>query len=62
VTLPSYVKLDLSGSATVLRSGGSDVALTGRVDNLLDRRYGDVFNFPAPRRALFVGIRFSARQ
>lgn len=62
VTLPSYVKLDLSASAVVLRGSGSQVALTGRVDNVLDRQYADVFNFPAPRRAVSVGLRLSARR
>jgi outer membrane cobalamin receptor len=30
------------------------------VDNLLDRRYQDVFNFPAPGRAILIGAKLSA--
>jgi len=60
ITLASYVKLGLSGSIRVLQSNATSVSLTARVDNALDRKYQDVFNFPAPGRALFIGARISA--
>jgi len=60
VTLATYVKLGLSGSVRVLHSDATSVSLTARIDNALDRRYQDVFNFPAPGRAVFVGARISA--
>lgn len=60
VTLPSYVKLDLSGSIDVVHDPRRTVALTLRVDNALDKRYEDVLHFPAPRRALLVGGRIVA--
>ncbi|MES2358505.1 MAG: TonB-dependent receptor [Gemmatimonadota bacterium] len=60
VTLASYVKLGLSGSMRVFQTDGTTVSLTGRVDNLLDRRYQDVFNFPAPGRAILIGAKLSA--
>ena len=60
VTLAPYVKLGLSGSLRVFRTDATSVSLTARVDNALDRRYHDVFNFPAPGRAILVGARLSA--
>ena len=60
VTLASYVKLGLSGSMRVFQTDVTTVSLTGRVDNLLDRRYQDVFNFPAPGRAILIGAKLSA--
>ncbi|MEO7102825.1 MAG: TonB-dependent receptor, partial [Gemmatimonadaceae bacterium] len=60
VTLPSYVKLGLSGSVRVLHSNATSVSITARVDNALDRKYQDVFKFPAPGRAVFIGARISA--
>lgn len=60
VTLAPYTNVALSGSLRVFRTGATSVALTARVDNLLDRRYQDVFNFPAPGRAILVGAKLSA--
>ncbi len=60
VTLPSYVKMGLSGSLRVFRTDATMVSLTARIDNLLDRRYQDVFNFPAPGRAILIGAKLSA--
>lgn len=60
VTLASYVKLGLSGSMRVFQTAATTVSLTGRVDNLLNRRYQDVFNFPAPGRAILIGAKLSA--
>ena len=60
VTLPAYTKLGLSGSARVFRTDDASVSLTARVDNVLDRRYQDVLHFPAPGRAILVGLRLSA--
>jgi outer membrane cobalamin receptor len=60
VTLPSYVRLDLAASVTVLRDRARTVALTARVENALDRRYEDVLHFPAPGRAVLLGVRLSS--
>jgi vitamin B12 transporter len=60
VTLASYVNMGLSGSMRVFRTDATTVSLTARVDNLLDRRYQDVFNFPAPGRAILIGAKLSA--
>ncbi|MEO7218842.1 MAG: TonB-dependent receptor, partial [Gemmatimonadaceae bacterium] len=60
VTLPSYVKVGLSGSLRVFRSRGSSVSLTARVDNAFDRKYEDVFNFPAVGRMVLIGARLTA--
>jgi outer membrane cobalamin receptor len=59
VTLPAYYKIDVAGHRNILRSGSgrSSLAITGRVDNVLDRRYADVLNFPAPRRTWMLGAR-----
>ena len=59
VTLPEYVKVDLAGSYSLFRSSSNkaSVDITLRVDNVLDRKYEDVFGFPAPRRTYLVGAR-----
>jgi vitamin B12 transporter len=59
VTLPAYTKIDFAAGHDFLRSasGRSSVGLTLRVDNVLDRRYEDVLNFPAPGRTFLVGAR-----
>ncbi len=59
VTLPAYVKLDLAGSHSVIHSSSrkSGIDLTVRVDNVTDRKYQDVFGFPAPRRTWLAGAR-----
>ena len=59
VTLPAYYKIDVAGHRDIFRSasGRSGLSITGRVDNVLDREYEDVFHFPAPRRTWMVGAR-----
>lgn len=57
VSLQSYVKLDLAASLPLFQKNGSDVAITVRVNNALDRKYQDVLHFPAPRRAFLLGGR-----
>lgn len=59
VTLPAYTLLNLAASADVLHSRAGTIAATARADNVLDRRYQEVFNFAAPRRAVFVGLRLA---
>ena len=62
VVLPGYGRLDLSAELPVIgqTSRAPSAVLTLRVDNLLDRRYEPVLNFPAPRRVLMVGARLGA--
>ncbi len=61
VTLPSYVTFDVAGSKDVFvaPSGRSSLAITGRVENLLDRRYEHVLNFAVPGRTILIGARYS---
>ena len=59
VTLPSYSRVDLSGEQPLVHSDRATISLTGRVENLFDRRYEDVLRFAAPGRAVFVGLRAS---
>ena len=56
-TLPSYTRVDLAGQLELLRSlgGAPGLAVVGRVENLFDRSYQEVTNFPARRRSAFVG-------
>ena len=57
VPLPSYVRVDFAAELDVLLPQGSapGVAISGRVENLLDHPYEEVKNFPARRRTIFVG-------
>jgi vitamin B12 transporter len=59
VTLPPYLRLDLAGDVALLRARGAapGVTATLKVENLLDRRYEQVLNFPSRRRAVFAGVR-----
>ena len=59
VTLPAYVKLDVAGSMAIFHTatGGSSVSITGRVDNLLDRKYEDVLHYASARRTFLIGAR-----
>ncbi|PYO99274.1 MAG: hypothetical protein DMD60_02055 [Gemmatimonadetes bacterium] len=63
-TLPSYTRVDLAGQLDLLRPQGGvpGLAVVGRVENLFDRSYQEVTNFPARRRSVFVGgeLRFGA--
>lgn len=61
VTLPAYTTLDLSGAIPLVARDGRTVAITARVENALDRRYQEIFNFPAPRRTILVGARIAVR-
>ncbi len=64
VPLPPHTRVDLSGSYEVSRGRGAlpGVALTARIENLLNARYEDVKNFPARRRTLLFGgrVRFGS--
>jgi vitamin B12 transporter len=60
ITLPSYVTVDLSANVSVLQMPNYTVALTGRIANLFDKDYQDVYNFPAPGRAVLIGARLTA--
>lgn len=54
VVLPSHTTLDGSASYR-LPARRADASILLRVSNLLDRRYAEVFNFPAPRRLVWLG-------
>lgn len=54
VVVPSHTTVD--ASATYHRPlGRSDASILLRVSNLLDAKVVDVFNFPAPRRLVWLG-------
>lgn len=57
VPLPSYVRVDGAAQLDVVapRHGAPGLALSVRVENLLDHAYEEVKNFPARRRTVFVG-------
>ena len=57
VTLPAYVKVDVSGEMPLTSMLRARVTLNGRVENLLGRRYEDVLNFAAPGRVILIGAR-----
>ena len=60
VTLPSYTVVGIAGNLGILRRRGNavpGVVLTARVDNLLDRKYQQIFGFASPRRTFLVGAR-----
>lgn len=59
VTLPSYTRVDLSGDLDLLEPRGAlpGLALLARVENLFDRAYDEIENFPARRRSLLFGGR-----
>jgi vitamin B12 transporter len=59
VTLPPHTRVDASATYELARPHGTwpGVALTGRIENLLDARYQDITNFPARRRSLLFGGR-----
>jgi vitamin B12 transporter len=57
VTLPPYTRVDAAVRLDVRRPRGDvpGVAISGRVENLLDHAYEEVKNFPARRRTILVG-------
>lgn len=59
VTLPAYVKLDLSADVPVVFGNRTGLALNARLENALNRHYEDVLHFRAPGRTLLVGVRAS---
>ncbi len=60
VTLPSYVRLDLSAESRVIAlSPYSGISLTARVENATAKKYQDVIGFPAPGRVILIGASFT---
>ena len=64
VTLPAHQVLDAHGSVTLLWGAGTrpTVALTGRVENLLNEEYEAIVGFPGRSRTVYVGGRLDWRQ
>ena len=64
-TDPSYIPVTVSMQEYVLANLGLDyklssrVALFGRVENLLDEDYEDVFSYATSGRAAYAGLRLS---
>lgn len=56
VTLPSYTLASAFADVRVTPRGDRDLHLRARVENLLDRRYGEVANFPSPGRSVSVAL------
>jgi vitamin B12 transporter len=54
---PGYARIDLGASYGFSRG----VTLYGRISNLADRRYQDVYGFPALGREFRVGVKYSTR-
>ncbi|MGH7604440.1 MAG: TonB-dependent receptor plug domain-containing protein [Gemmatimonadaceae bacterium] len=59
VTLPAYVKVDLSADVPVGFGNHGGLALNARLENALNRHYEDVLHFRAPGRTLLIGARAS---
>jgi vitamin B12 transporter len=57
VTLPAYTKIDLSGDLPLAVVDSGRITLNARIENLLNKHYEDVLNFPTPGRTLLVGAR-----
>lgn len=59
VELPDYVRLDVAGEFRLLerRRQRPGLTATARIENLLDRSYQEVRNFPARGLTVFVGGR-----
>lgn len=60
VTLPAYMKLDLSGEFPLTGVAGGGFTLNARLENVFNKRYEDVLGFAAPGRAILVGARASS--
>lgn len=63
-TLPSYLRVDLAVDYELVagRGGAPGVAVSGRVENLFNRAYQEIRNFPARGRTLLFGaqVRFGS--
>lgn len=64
VTLGAHQVVDAHGSVTLLRGDGvrPSVALTARVENLLNENYQSIVGFPGRSRTVYVGGRLDWRQ
>jgi vitamin B12 transporter len=62
VTLPAYTRVDVAAdvAARAPRDGMPGLTLRARIENLFDRAYEEIKNFPARRRTLLFGgeVRF----
>ena len=54
VTLRSYTLINLAASYEIVRG----VTLIGRIENLLDQKYEQVFSYRSPGIGAFAGVRF----
>ena len=59
VTLPAYVKLDLSADMPVTLGRLNGFVLNARLENALNKYYEDVLHFRAPGRTILIGARAS---
>jgi vitamin B12 transporter len=59
IELPSYTLLDLNGELSLASANRAlaPLTLTGRVENVLDRKYEPAFGFRAPGTTVLVGLR-----
>jgi vitamin B12 transporter len=57
VLLPAYTRIDVGGEYAFPLARTQRTSLTLRIENLLDERYENVFNFLAPRRTIALGMR-----
>lgn len=57
VTLPSYVRMDLSAEFPLVKAARGGLRLNARIENLFDERYEDVLHFATPGRVVFIGAR-----
>jgi outer membrane cobalamin receptor len=55
VTLPAYVKVDVSA---VVPTAARGVALTFRADNVFDARYEEITGFRAPGVTVLAGLSY----
>ena len=62
--LPAYTRVDLAAWLAVVRARGAapGLALSARIENLLDHHYEEVKNFPARGRTLLLGGRLDWSQ
>ena len=56
---PAYTKVDVALAYTLLQSERQTLELFGRVENLFDEDYEEVYGFPSPGFAAFGGIRLT---